>query len=197
MDQQPNYDFIMNSSKPKGAGLTMASKKQRILVVIGGAIGLLVATLIIGGLLGSSANKSNNQLLDLVAYQSELKRVIALGTTRARSADTLNKAITASYTLDSDYQRSVSMVKARGIAAPKDLTARYAGKSSDTALDDAEKANAFDQKYEELYKEKLTNYKAKLSEVYQSLNPGEQVIVKSQSDNAKILLGESTTVPNK
>jgi hypothetical protein len=189
---QPNFDFIINPETQKGSGRLLNSKKQRIITVVVGIVVLLVVTMVASTVIKSISGKSNDQVLDLVAFQSELKRVIALGNDRSRSADTKNKALTATYTLESDYQQTLKIMNSRSIKAPKDLTARYAGNQSDQALDAAEKANNFDAKYEEIYAEKLTKYKAKLSEVYPSLKPAEQAIVKKQSDNAKALLGETT-----
>lgn len=192
---QPNFDFIMNPETQKNSGRLINSKKQRIITVAVGLLVLLIVTIIAGSVINAVTGKSNDQVLDLVAFQSELKRVIALGSDRSRSADTKNKSLTATYTLESDYQQTIKIMNARGIKAPKDLTARYAGTQTDQELDSADKANNFDAKYEEIYTEKLTKYKAKLSEVYPSLKPTEQAIVKKQSDNAKVLLGEATDTP--
>lgn len=192
----PNFDFIMNPQKQSGGRLAMNSPKKRIMLVLS-IFGALIVILVIGGaIIGSLGGKSNDQVLDLVAYQSELKRIIALGNDKARSSETKNKALTASLTLESDYQQTVKIVNARKIKTPKNLTARYAGTQSDQALDAADKANNFDAKYEELYKEKLTKYKAKLAEIYPSLSPAEKNIIKKSSDNAKLLLGEDINTKN-
>lgn len=190
--EQPNFDFIMNSQKQPGG---VQSKKQRIMIVLGGLVVLLIITLIGGKILGSAGNKGSDQLLDLVAYQSELKRVIGLGTERARSASTKNKALTATLTLETDYQETVTLINKRGIKPPEGLTSRYAGNKSDEILDAAEKTNSFDEAYEAIYKEKLTNYKTKLAEVYPSLSPAEQKVVKASNDHAKLLLGEAIEEP--
>lgn len=185
----PNFDFIMNPGK-QGAGYGADAKKRRIITVLVGVVIILTLTLIVGKVISSTANKSNEQLMDLVAYQAELKRVIGLGVEKSRSSTTKNKAITATYTLESDYQQTAGIIRAKGIKTPKNLTARYAGGTSDQELDTADKANAFDAKYEELYKQKLTNYKVKLADIYPNLSPSEQAIIKKQNENAKLLLGE-------
>jgi hypothetical protein len=193
----PNFDFIMNSPKQKSGRLAMDSKKKRIMVVGIGAVTVLIVVLVLKAIIGNVGGKSNNQVLDLAAYQYELKRVISLGNERARSSGTKNKALTASYTLESDYKLTVKIVNSRGIKPPKELTARYAGSQNDQALDAAEKANNFDTKYEEIYKEKLTNYKTKLAEIYPSLTPAEQALIKKQNDHAKLLLGEQIAAAEK
>jgi hypothetical protein len=195
---QPNFDFIMNPSRgSRGAGFAAGSKKQRIIIFVGGVLLLLVVTIVIGSIISANTGKASKAVVDLAAYQTELQRVISLGSDKARDSNLHNKSLTASYTLLSDYQLTIKMMSARGIKPPKDLATKYAGKQTDQLLDTADKSNTFDVKYDEIYKEKLTKYKAKLAEVYPQLNPNEKVIVKLQSDHVKILLGEpvvSTTL---
>lgn len=189
---KPNYDFITSVGKPpKRSFLTGNSKKQRIIIFLGGITILIIVTLIIGSVIGAANSKAGNNLIDLAAYQNELSRVIGIGATKSREAGLKNKAITAKYVLNSDYQLSARMIKARKIKIPKDFATRYSSTVTDKLLEDAEKANDFDAQYQAIYTEKLTNYKAKLAEIYPTLSPAEQVIIKQQNTDAKILLGES------
>jgi hypothetical protein len=190
MDPQ-NYEFIMNAgNQPKRPMLALDSKKQRI-VVFGAGIALLVIVLMIfANALSASSRKASDSLLDLAAYQTELTRIVTLGTQKTRDANVKNKAITASITLQSDYSDTAKMVNNRRVKIPKELATRYAGGTSDQLLDAADKANNFDAVYIELYTEKLTNYKNKLAEVFPNLSPNEQAVIKKQNQNAKILLGE-------
>ena len=191
MNLQPNFDFIMNPGKgSRGGGANGSTKMKRIIVFLGGVVLLIILIMIGTSVIKANAGKASKSVVDLAAYQTELKRVIALGNDKTRDSTLHNKSLTASYTLESDYQLTVKMISARGIKPPKDLASRYAGKQSDQLLETADKANTFDAKYAEIYKEKLTKYKAKLSEIYPLLAPAEQKIVKQQSDHAKLLLGE-------
>lgn len=191
---QPNFDFIMNPSKgSRGSGLAMTSKKQRIITVVGGLLLLLVLTIVISSAVSASTGKASKAVVDLGAYQTELKRIIALGNDKTRDSALHNKSLTATYTLESDYQLTVKMMNARGIKPPKDFAARYSSKQTDQLLDTADKSNTFDSEYDAIYKEKLSKYKVKLAEVYAVLNPQEKAIVKQQSDHAKVLLGEPLT----
>lgn len=190
---QPNFDFIMNPSKGSNHGGSISSKKQRIIIFAGGIVLVLIATIIISSLISANTGKAGKAIVDLAAYQTELKRVIGLGNDKTRDATLHNKSITASYTLESDYQQTVKMLNARKIKPGKDFATKYAGQQTDQLLDAADKSNNFDAKYEEVFKEKLTKYKAKLAEVYPLLAPNEKQAIKSQSDHVKILLGEPTT----
>lgn len=195
MNLQPNFDFIMNPGKgSRGMGANGSSKIKRIVVFLGGVVLLLILITIGSSVIKANAGKAGKSVVDLAAYQTELKRVIALGNDKTRDSALHNKSLTATYALESDYQLTIKMIGARGIKPPKDLATRYAGKQSDQLLETADKSNTFDTKYAEIYKEKLTKYKAKLSEIYPLLQPAEQNIIKQQSDHAKLLLGESTEV---
>jgi hypothetical protein len=189
--QQPNYDFIMNTSKgSKGMRGGAASKKQRIIVVIGGLLLVIILGIIASNVISATTGKASKAIIDLAAYQTELKRVIALGNEKTKDSTLRNNSLIATYTLESDYQQTVKIMKARGIKAPKDVATRYSNPKIDASLDTADKSNSFDAKYGEIYTQKLTNYKAKLSEVYPLLAPKEQAYIKAQNNHVKLLLGE-------
>jgi hypothetical protein len=188
---QPDYGFIMDSGhSPKKGPLKLDSKKSRIIAILGMGVGIIVLIVIGTSIFSALTNKSSKAVVDLLAYQSELKRVIALGVDKSRDSTTKNKAITASLALEYDYARTVKIVNSRRLKPSKVDLVKYRGQATDKALDAADKANKFDDKYNEIYKEKLTKYKTKLSEVYPLLRPAEQKIIKADSNNAKVLLGE-------
>ena len=152
---------------------------------------MLIVSIIIGSLISAATGKAGNTVVDLAAYQTELRRIVSLGNDKVRDSTLRNKSLTATYTLESDLQLTNKMLAARGIKAPKNLATRYKSVTSDQTLDAAEKSNSYDTAYQQIYTEKLTKYKAKLSEVYPQLNAKEQVLIKQQSDHAKLLLGET------
>jgi hypothetical protein len=187
----PDYGFIMDTGHaPKKGPLNLGSTKARIIAILGMGVGVIIVVVIGASIISALTNKSSKAVVDLLAYQSELKRVVALGIDKSRDSTTKNKAVTASFTLENDYQRTVKIVNSRRLKPSKVDLAKYSGTVTDKELDAADKANKFDDKYNEIYKEKLTKYRAKLSEVYPTLNPAEQKIIKTSSNNAKVLLGE-------
>ena len=189
--QPQNYDFITSSgNRQKPSLLAGGSKRSRIIIFGSGIVGVVVLIVIAANIIGSVAGKSGKSVVDLVAYQSELKRVVALGVDKSRNSEVKNKALTASYTLESDYKLTVKIVGSRGLKPSKTDLAKYNGTTTDKLLEEADKANKFDAKYNEIYIEKLTKYKQKLSEIYPQLKPAEQKIIKLQSNHAKTLLGE-------
>ena len=196
-DVQPNFDFIMNPDKGKSSGLSASSKKQRIIIFAAGVLLLLILTIVVSSIISANTGKASKAILDLGAYQTELKRVIGLGNDKVRDPELHNKSLTASYTLESDYQLTVSMINARGIQPSKDFATKYAGTQSDVLLDAAEKSNTYDTVYQDIYKEKLTKYKAKLAATYQLVSASEKTVIKQQSDHVKTLLGEETTTATK
>jgi len=194
---EPNYDFIMSSGQsPKRSLLSGSSTKGRAIIFFGGLAFVIVLFVVVGNVLGASGKQASNNITDLAAYQSELKRIIAIGAEKSRDSNLRSKAVTAKYVLESDYQSTVKLMRGRGIKAPKDFTTRYSSKTLDTQLDDADKSNNFDAEYQAIYTEKLTNYKTKMSSIYPTLSASEQAVVKQQNNNAKILLGEPLDTPS-
>lgn len=188
---EPNFDFIMNPNKSsKRSMLPNGSMKQRIITVGGiGAI-LIVVVIIAANVLGSLANKGSGQLIDLAAYQSALKSIVAIGAEKGRDATIKNKATTAKFALESDYQQLVGVLKTKGVKTPKDFATRYNTATVTKQLDDAEKANRFDEEFTQVFNEKLATYKTKLSQTYQAVSGSDKQLILNQNNNVKVLLGE-------
>ena len=194
---EPNYDFIMNSSKSsKKSLLPNGSMKQRIITVGAVTALLIVVAMIASNLLSAAANKGSSQLIDLAAYQTALKTIIAVGADKSRDATLKNNATTAKYTLESDYQQLTKIIKSRGIKIPKDFATRYNTTTLTTQLDEADKANRFDEEFTEVYKDKLTNYKTKLSETYYAIGDTDKTVILNLNSNVKVLLGEQSSTSN-
>ena len=195
MDQShTNFDFIMNSGTgPKKSLLQANSPKQRAIFVVIAVILLIILFVVGNALLSASSNAQNNKILDLAAYQSQLKSVIAIGAEKSRDENLRNKAITAKFTLESDYLATTTIIKNRGLKIPGDFTTRYSTASLVTQLEEADKQNNFDAEYGVMYTEKLGNYKAKLSEIYSGLAVNDQQTVAQFHTNVRLLLGESLT----
>ncbi len=185
---QPNYDFILQSPQKPQRSFTPSGKTGRIITVGGMALVGFILIMVFSSIMSAAGNQASNDLQDLAAYQTELRRVISLGKDRTRDSDLHIKALTASYSLQSQYQTSVGLLKIRKTKLNTKQLSKYNGKSSDTALDAAEKANNFDQVYADLYTEKLTNYQTKLASIYPHLGPNEQKQLKAMNEGVKALL---------
>lgn len=196
MSDQPDYDFILNPAKPpKRPLLNGSSMKQRILVVAGALLVIIVLLTIGSKLLGASAAKNNEALIDLAAYQTAMKTIISTGSKKARDEALRNKAITAQYTLESDLQQTSGVLKKRRVAVPKDFASRYKASEAVTLLEEADKANNFDSAYTDVYNEKMAKYKEKLTEVFGNVSSADQTMVRAHLGHVKILLGETVSTP--
>lgn len=195
-DQQPapSYDFILNPANPKRQVLFAPNSTGGKIGFIIGILTLLLVVLVgFNALVGASANRAANNLTDLVAYQTELGRIIRLNENKARDQELNTKSLTAGYMLQSHTNQTTALLKTRKVKVASKQLAKYSSKTSDTALNTAEQANNFDAVYTELYTEKLSSYKTKLSSVYPSLSPREKNIIKTQNTEIKTLLGEPVT----
>ena len=185
----PNYDFIMNSNqRPKRSFGAPSSKAGRIGLIAGLVAVVFIMVMVFGSVVSSASNKGGRDLADLVAYQSELSRILALGNERTRDSGLRIKSVTASYTLKTHYQASAGLIKKRGIKVDKKSLAKYNGTQNDALLNQADKSNTFDTAYQAIYNEKLTAYQAKLSSIYPHLSKKEQSAVKAMNEATKTLL---------
>lgn len=184
---QPNYDFIMQSPN-KPARFSGGDKKQRIKVVAIFALILITIIVILAAIFSSGGNKGTASLADLAAYQTELTRVVTIGTTDAQDSSTRATAQIASMTLNTDLARTQALLKQKGVkSSPKDLLL-YKSTTLDNQLAEAKKANSFDETYKKLFDEKMISYQKKLSEVYASQDSSNvQAILKSYNEHSKLL----------
>jgi hypothetical protein len=190
---QPNYDFIMQAPQ-KSSRFGGGDKKQRIKVVAIFALVLITVIVILAAIFSSGGNKGSASLVDLAAYQTELTRVVTIGTTDAQNGSTRATAQIASMSLSTDLARTQALLKQRGIkSTPKDLLL-YKSTKLDDQLAAAKKANSFDDTYKQLFDEKMASYEKKLSEVYASQNSANvQAILKDYNEHAKLLVFDYKT----
>lgn len=191
----PNYEFIMAQNQKPGRGVNLGSggKKQRIMVVAFGGLLLLIVSIIFIGIIGASGKKGDAELIDLLAYQTELQRVITLGTQDATSSAVKGVAQTASLTLATDIGETTSLLKRKGVKIDPKQLVKYKSSESDSKLAEAKTANVYDTTYKELLEEKLANYQKKLSAVYQTQQSSIiQTSLKDYSVHAKLLSANYT-----
>ncbi len=190
MPEQPDFDFIMSSSKPRRQNLLAGNSPKQRAIVFGGGFVIAIALFMLANYFLNAGNRAaSEKLIDLAAYQVILRDILAIGGEKARDSTIKNNAITARYTLDTDAKATSKLIEERGSKLPKNFSAKYASPTLITQLEESEKANSFDTEYTKVYNEKLASYRQKLVDIYPSLNDKEKAVIKGQSDHVKILLG--------
>lgn len=191
MDPQPNsinnnYDFIMSSpQRPRNAGST----KQRIIVVVVGVLVLAVGAMIFNAVIGSNSKRGQAELLDLAAYQTELARVINIGVANARNTEIRGQAAVTKLTVLSNLAETKDFLRRLEMEIKPEEFAKFQTPSIDAQLEEARKANNFDDVYVPLINEKISAYQERLESTYnaQSIDTIKNALV-SYNQQIKLVL---------
>ena len=169
------YDFILNGNqKPKKTLLPNAkTKKGRLLVVLGGAVGILILLFIVLSLVLSGGGGTKD-LLTIAQTQTEIARVSSDTSAKARNITTRNFAATVRITVSSQQQQTVSyMTSHKQKVAPKKLILGMNPKT-DESLKTAEAAGRYDQELLTILEKSLADYQLQLSQTYKATSSKSQ-----------------------
>ncbi|HSX45227.1 MAG TPA: hypothetical protein VLF39_03950 [Candidatus Saccharimonadales bacterium] len=165
------YGFLAQQPAKKKGGIgpnlpSGNSVGQRVLVVLGIIVFLVVAVLIFLSILSSAGKESTAALLDVVKKQTELIRVADLGTQKASQDSTQNLAFTVKYSLESDQPDLISAIKGAGTKVTEGILNSGHQASTDATLDQAEQDNNYDAVFIRLLNTQLRDYQAALKKAY-------------------------------
>lgn len=168
-EQPPPYDFIMNSgASPQKKGLLPSgmSKKQRILIVVGAGLGLLMIFGIVFNLLFNRPDPALGASLKMAQKHVEVLRVADIGVKKAKSSNTRNLASTAKLSLQSSEDKIVAIASKGRKITPAQLNAAKDLKT-DEELTTADQNNRFDEAFTETIHTQIRAYLTQLRTVYQ------------------------------
>ena len=159
------YDFIMNGKQaPKKSILPSGnSRKQRIILIVGGALAFFAIFAIVLALIFSSGGEDTKALLGLAQTQTEITRVSADGTTKARSAATQNFTQTVTTTMTTAQQQTIEVLAKKTKVDEKKLVLGRSTKT-DTALTSAQQAGRYDEELTATLTKALASYKTEISQ---------------------------------
>lgn len=186
----PDYDFILNHGAKKskrsilpGSG---SSKKQRIVMAIGGGLALLVIVLFGASLL--FGGKKPQGLLEIAQTQQELIRVSALGS-KADSFAARDLSVTTQLTLTSDQADVVAYMKDHGQKTNVKLLNLKMNSQTDAVLTQAAESNRFDEVFTQTIQQELVAYQQQLKSAYDATsNPKLQQLLGAEFIEAGTLI---------
>lgn len=161
MDQQtpkPDYDFITQAGEQQTGLLLNASKKTRIMVVLGGIGLLLIIGLIFAAIIFGGRTDLPQELLRVAQRQQEIIRVSEIGEESARSRDTSVLATTTRYSITSSQQPIVNRIRSLGLQAPASILGAAENDTTTEELEQANQANRFDEAFRANMAEQLDVY---------------------------------------
>ena len=160
VSQQDPYGFITNSAPQTPKNFGPSSMKGRVIVASVGLVVLIILTIIVSSILGSSGKAQTEQYLAIAKSQTEIIRISALAETKTKTLEGKSLASTTRLAFTTVQQDMNALLAAKGIKQ-KDLSkALSASKNvkSDELLNEAEKNNRYDETYSEILRGEIENY---------------------------------------
>lgn len=175
------YEFITNPSQPgKRPSLGGNPLLKRVMVVVGGAVILMIIVSIAISLLGSGGTNID-ALKSLTAKQQEIVRVADMGVGKAQDINTRSLALTAKLSASTQQQELLAYLEQQDVKPTKLELASEEDSDTDTALETAATSNRFDEAFNQILIELLTDYANSLSSTYEA----------TSGENAKAVLSQS------
>lgn len=184
------YDFIMNPQKPPvqpfffGGG----NMVQRIAVLAGGFLLLIMLFVIGSSFLNGAANAQKDRLLGLAAAENEIARVNDAAKLKITDKELLNLSATVKLSVLSTKQDVLTALANRGEGKVKEKAISVKDPQNDAALTEGENNGRFDETYNKLLQQLLTDYQQKLKEVYDSGSTSEKQLANSANEQTNLLL---------
>lgn len=167
--QQNDYDFIMgNGGKQPGGSAFLKNPKNRLIASVG-FVTIVVILLIIGvNFFLSLGKQDSSDLVDVVAYQTELGRITELGLKNARDPATRVKLATLSSFISSDVSSMKSYLSRNGVKLQPEQVSQRRDSQVESELETAAQLNRYDEKLLEILDEKTAAYKTVLRSALQA-----------------------------
>ncbi len=188
------YSFITDPYKPVKRSLFSfgSTKKSRILLVVGGLVGLAMIGGLIALVIGGLDSAAKQDWLTLAQKQQELIRISDEGSKKAQNRDTKNLATTTKIALESSQAGVNSLAKKNGAAINSKTLALGKDAKTDAALKTAEQTNQFDSAFQKILQTELNEYQAILKKLYENTNSNStKTGLTNAYNNAQILAAEA------
>lgn len=198
--EQNPYDFIMNSGEPpKKSPLGLPSGNstlQRILLVGGGLVVLIVVGVLLMSVLTAGSKSNSEQLLTLAKTQTELVRIADLAAKEpsVRNESTRILAVNTSVSVNSTKQKVIGMITKSGKKADPKQLALSKNAKTDATLASALQNNQYDEVVTQELITELKNYRLQLKTSYDAVSSKQDKQVLSDAfKGTSLLLGNNTT----
>ena len=170
-NEQNQYDFITNDTKPARSGLlpAVSSKKQRIMIAAGGALVLIVLITVAIAVISNIGKGNTEQLVRLAQQHAEIARIAEIGEDKAVGPDARNLAVTTKLALQSSQADLLSTIGKTRKISNKELEAGM-NSETDQELTAAEQNNRFDEAFTETLLTQLTEYRQELGVAFEGTN---------------------------
>jgi len=186
----PNYDFILNPEKqPKQSlhGKFMGNSfLVKIAAIAGGAVLFMVVAAVVVNLFFNNKASIDN-LVPVVQAEQEIVRLSEAGD--AAEQATKNATVTTQFSVQSQQQQWLALLKKNGRAMPAEELALKKNTATDKKLASAEQNGTYDTVYAGVMRDQLTAYITLLKNTYaNNENKTIRELLKTHYSEAQLLL---------
>lgn len=186
------YDFITQEPLPPKKQLIPGngSKKQRLLIILGGATLLIMLVYLVLGLLGSADKGRRADYISLAQQQTEIIRICDIGINKSQSTQSKNLALNIKYSQVSEQPEILKLAKKSGAKLDPKTLSLGQNKNADDVLTTATQNNEFDTVFVKTITDMLKKYQQTLKKVHDnSSNSTTKALLEKDYNNASNLLG--------
>lgn len=151
-----NQDAAYYGEPSKGWGL-----KKRLIIIVGGAIGLILIFALAFTFLSGNGETTAKQTLKMAQQHTELIRIAEMGAKQSVAQDTKNTATTVKLVLQSS-QSQITAIASRGQKVSSAQLSGSKNTKTDTLLETAKQNNRFDEAFLETLYAQLKTYQKSL-----------------------------------
>jgi hypothetical protein len=193
---QNQYNFIMDPSNGKRSGgpSFLQNPKNRILAGILFIFSVIFILIIGFSIISSIGKKSNDSLITVAAYQTEIARISSLGLESAKDSSVRSKLATISAFIETDSKATISYLSSNGTKLSKQQVALALDKKADEKLETAAQLNKYDETLLQIIQEKSSSYKSALKQALNDASTAkEKQILETAANNILTFEGLDST----
>ncbi len=169
---QSPYDFLLNpASVPKSKLVSKVPLPRdpflrRVVIVLGGGIGLIIVIALLAGVIFSGG--SGSSLTTLAQEQNELIRIATAAANQATVQTTKNLAVNTQTILTTNQQQLLAYAKKHGQSIGTKQLGLTKSSATDTQLANALAASNYDTVFIQITQAQLTTYSKLLKQTFSS-----------------------------
>ena len=184
-NDQNQYDFIMDPNRNRSSGPAfLQNPKQRNIVLVLFIIVVLFLVIVAFSVFSSLGSNDNEDLVLMSAYQTEIARVSELGLDNSTDLGTRTKIATLNSFINSDLVSNISYLDRNGREVKPQEQAAKRDSSIDTALDEAQKTNTYDDELNDQIETLVSGYASVLREASKSPEgPNKEALLTTAANN--------------
>lgn len=189
--EQENYQFILDPNQtPRGGGNAfLQDPKNRLIALVGFVGGVLILVILVLALIFSSGGSSQDDLVSIAAYQTELARLADKGQSEGESQSMRIQSANLYSIMSSDLRDTEAYLATNAKELTPEQGALEYDSDRDEELETAAQRNRYDTELAAMYEELISEYKEALSDALTATS-GEKKKELLETAAANILLFE-------